>query len=195
MSRSSSPAKMMAKAKAPSRRFRTSRDGLDAGLARAASRADEMGDDLGIGLRGEDDALRATSSSFSSRKFSMMPLCTMTTSPRHVRMGVGLVRRAMRRPARMADAGRALGSGARSSFASRLPQLACGAAALELAILERGDAGRIVAAIFEPLQRIDQLRGDRRSCRECRRCRTCLKSSQIAASALYLSKFNQVCGI
>ena len=31
-----------------------------------------------------------------------------------------------------------------------------------MAVLDRGDAGRIIAAIFEPLQRIDDLRRDGR---------------------------------
>ena len=38
-----------------------------------------------------------------------------------------------------------------------IAQLAFGAAARQRAVLERGDAGRIVAAIFEPLQRVDEL--------------------------------------
>ena len=40
-------------------------------------------------------------------------------------------------------------------------QLALGAAARQRAVLERGDAGRIIAAIFEALERIDQLARDR----------------------------------
>ena len=40
-------------------------------------------------------------------------------------------------------------------------QLAFGAAAAELAAFERGDAGGVIAAIFEALQRIDDERRDR----------------------------------
>ena len=40
-------------------------------------------------------------------------------------------------------------------------ELALGAPALEPAVLERRDAGRIVAAVFEPLQRIDDRACDR----------------------------------
>ena len=40
-------------------------------------------------------------------------------------------------------------------------QLALGAAARQRAVLEGGDAGGIVAAIFEALQRVDQLPRDR----------------------------------
>ena len=36
-------------------------------------------------------------------------------------------------------------------------QLALGAAALEVAVLDGGDAGRIVAAILEPAQRVDEV--------------------------------------
>jgi hypothetical protein len=41
-------------------------------------------------------------------------------------------------------------------------QLAFGAAAGHRAMVERGDAGRVIAAIFEALQRVDQLARDRR---------------------------------
>ena len=77
-----------------------------------------------------------------------------------VRMGIRFGRRAVRRPARVADAGRA---GERLGLQPRLEidELAAGAPARQLAILERGDAGGIVAAIFEPLQRIDDERRDR----------------------------------
>ena len=42
-----------------------------------------------------------------------------------------------------------------------IAQLAFGAPARQLAAFQRRDAGGIVAAIFEPLERIDQLRRDR----------------------------------
>ncbi len=45
---------------------------------------------------------------------------------------------------------------------SRLRELALGAAALEVAVLDGGDAGRIIAAILEPAQRIDEVGCDRR---------------------------------
>ena len=40
-------------------------------------------------------------------------------------------------------------------------QLALGAAARKLAMIEGGDAGRVIAAILEALERIDQLARDR----------------------------------
>ena len=45
--------------------------------------------------------------------------------------------------------------------AFEIAQLAFGAPAREVAVLERGDAGGIVAAIFEALERIDELHRDR----------------------------------
>ena len=40
-------------------------------------------------------------------------------------------------------------------------ELALGAPSRQGAVLERGDAGGIVAAVFEALERVDQLRCDR----------------------------------
>src|SRR6185437_8987982 len=73
------------------------------------------------------------------------------------RMGVGLARHAMRRPAGMADADPALD---RLLGETRLEprELALGAAALDMAIDQRRDAGRIIAAIFEPPEPLDEQR-------------------------------------
>jgi hypothetical protein len=59
----------------------------------------------------------------------------------------------------MADAGQA---GERLALKPRLeiPQLAFSATALEVAVLDGGHARGIVAAIFQPLERIDQLTGN-----------------------------------
>ena len=75
-------------------------------------------------------------------------------------MGVALGRRAVGRPARMADAG-AAGKRLRGEPFLEVAELALGPAAGQMAVLERRDAGRIVAAIFEPLQRIDEQRRHR----------------------------------
>ena len=77
-----------------------------------------------------------------------------------VRMRVRFGRRAMRRPARMADAGGA-GERLRLQLGFEVDELAAGAAARQKPVLERRDAGRIIAAIFEPLQRVDDERRDR----------------------------------
>ena len=77
-----------------------------------------------------------------------------------VRVSVPLRRLAVGRPAGVADADLAA---ERLTFELRLevPQLALGAQPRHPAILERGDARRIIAAIFQPPQRRDNLRRDR----------------------------------
>ena len=77
-----------------------------------------------------------------------------------VRMGIDLVRPPMRRPARVPDADRAGERFEREALLEIL-QLAFGAPARQVAALQRRDAGGIVAAIFEALQRLDHFLGDR----------------------------------
>ena len=77
-----------------------------------------------------------------------------------VRMRVALGRLAVRRPAGMADADIAGQRLAREPFFQR-GELALGAAAAERAVIERGDAGGVVAAVFQALERLDQMAGDR----------------------------------
>ena len=77
-----------------------------------------------------------------------------------VRMRVVLGRPAVRRPAGVADADRARQRLARELLFQIL-ELAFGAPARQHAMLERGDAGGIVAAIFEALERVDKQRRDR----------------------------------
>ena len=74
-------------------------------------------------------------------------------------MRIALAGLAVRRPARVADADRA---GQRFAAKTRLEvyELAFGAPALDVAVDQGGDAGRIVAAIFQALQRLDQQGGD-----------------------------------
>ena len=76
-----------------------------------------------------------------------------------VRVGVALVGNAVRGPAGVADADAA---GQRVGLQQRfqIGQLALGAAALDPAIHQGGDAGRVIAAIFQPTQSLDQRRGD-----------------------------------
>ena len=78
----------------------------------------------------------------------------------HVRMGVALDRLAVRRPARVAEAGVALQRMVGEPQLEVL-ELALGAPAVEMAVLDGGDAGRIIAAIFEPPQGVDEIAGDR----------------------------------
>ena len=74
---------------------------------------------------------------------------------------MGLVRPAVRRPAGVADADRA---GQRRALEQRreVDELALGAAPLDMAVGQRRDAGRVVAAIFQPPEAVEQQRRRRR---------------------------------
>src|ERR1700733_1547322 len=75
-------------------------------------------------------------------------------------MGVGLRGLAVRRPARVANAD---GAAKRrcGQFRPQILELALGAPPLQAPVFERRHASGIVAAIFEPLQRIDNRARDR----------------------------------
>ena len=75
-----------------------------------------------------------------------------------VRVGVALRRRAVGGPARVADAGEAGERVVLKRF-GQVDQLAAGAPALDVAVDERGDAGAVIAAVFEAAQRVQQPRG------------------------------------
>ena len=75
-------------------------------------------------------------------------------------MGVGLGRLAMRRPTGVADADRAQERRG-GEFGLEVLELAPGAPAFKLAVLKRRDASRIIAAVFEALQRVDDRARDR----------------------------------
>src|SRR5581483_9476523 len=77
-----------------------------------------------------------------------------------MRMRVQFARFAVCRPARVPDAARAL---ERLAFQPRFEifQFAFGAPAAEVAVLDGCNACGIVAAIFEPLQRFDEMWSDR----------------------------------
>ena len=77
-----------------------------------------------------------------------------------VRMRVDFVGLAVRRPAGVADAGMAAERLLREALLEIL-QLAFGAAAREVAAFQRRDAGGVIAAVFEPLERLDHFLGDR----------------------------------
>src|SRR5690606_22534874 len=75
--------------------------------------------------------------------------------PGRVRMRVGGGRRAMRRPARVRDAGEAR-QRLVAQLAPQIGELALGAAPLDRTAVDRRDARRIISAIFEPLERVEQ---------------------------------------
>ncbi len=74
----------------------------------------------------------------------------------HVRVGVALDRLAVRGPARVAEAGAPL-QGMVGEPQLQVLELALGAPAIEMAVLDGGDTCRVIAAIFEPPQRVDEI--------------------------------------
>ena len=75
-------------------------------------------------------------------------------------MSIALSRPAMRRPAGVANTDIAAERLLHQPVGQRL-QFAFGAAARHHAVIERGDARGVIAAIFEAPQRIDQMPGNR----------------------------------
>ena len=78
----------------------------------------------------------------------------------HVRVGVRLRRRAVRCPARMAEADIAVKIATVMRFGQQILDLAAGLGKLDRAAVEHGDAGRVITAVFELLQPFEK---DRRS--------------------------------
>jgi hypothetical protein len=119
----------------------------------------QMGHDLGIGLGFER---RAIARQFLAQLLEILDNAVM--DQRHamgrVRMGVDLVRHAVGRPSCMANAHRA-GQRLFGQPLFQVDQLALGAAAVQQPAVQRRDAGRIVTAIFQPLQPVEQ-KGRRR---------------------------------
>ena len=135
--------------------------GLDRRQALLQLARDEMGDDLGVGLRRE---LVAVGDQRGAQLGEVLDDAVVDDGDvaGEMRMRVGLVGNAVGGPAGVADADRAferLGG----QPALQIDELALGAAAAEPAVVDGGDAGGIVAAIFEPLQRIDDQRRNGRA--------------------------------
>ncbi len=120
---------------------------------------DQVRDDLGVGLRHEDMA-----AGLQIRAQLAEVLDDAIVHHRHfgrrMRMRVDFGRPPMRRPARVADPARA-GQRVGAQHGFQVPELALGAPTRQPPVLERRDAGRVVAAIFEPLQRLDEQVRDR----------------------------------
>ncbi len=159
--RFSSPANRKASANAP--RSRGS-DRLTASTGRGAALhffGDQMRDHLGVGFGREFGALCLQ---LAPQLGEILDDAVMHDGELvgRVRMRVVLGRPAVRRPAGMADAD---GAGQRLAREPDLEvfQLAFGAAAGQHAVFERRHAGGIVAAVFEALERLDELRRSRLS--------------------------------
>ena len=120
---------------------------------------DEVGDDLGVGLALKLEALLLEL--FAQLAEILDDAVVHDGHPvAGMRMGIGLVRLAVGCPAGMADAG---GAGERVLLepALQVLELALGAPPGQVPRFQRGNAGRVIAAIFQPLERVDQLTGDR----------------------------------
>ena len=76
----------------------------------------------------------------------------------HVRVGIRLRRRAVRCPARMAEADIAVKVATVMRFGQQILDLAAGLGKLDRAAVEHGDAGRVIAAVFELLQPFEKNR-------------------------------------
>ena len=120
---------------------------------------DEMGDHFGVGVAGEHRAVR---DQLVLQLAEILDDAVMhdRNEVGRMRVGIGFGRLAVRGPAGMADAGRAV---QRRSLQQlfEIAQLAFGATPAELPVLDGGDARGIIAAIFEAFQRVDELLGDR----------------------------------
>src|SRR6516225_6694885 len=118
-----------------------------------------MRDDLGVGFACEREALRLQ---FAAQ--FMKVLDDAVVHDRHpvagVRMGVALAWSPVGGPAGVADPG---GAGERRTREPLLEvlKLALRAQSRQATLLERRDSGGIVAPVFQPLQRVDELIGDR----------------------------------
>ena len=120
---------------------------------------DHEGGDLGIRLGRERMALRGK---LLAQRLEVLDDAVVDDREpaRGVRMGVGLGRLAMRRPTGVADADRAQERRG-GEFGLEVLKLALGAPAFKLSVLKRRDASRIIAAVFEALQRLDDRTCDR----------------------------------
>ena len=139
-------------------------DGLLHGLEQVAAPGqvimNAVRDDLGIGVRGE---LVAGALELGPELLVVLDDAVVDDRDavaRDVRMGVLLVRHAVRRPARVGDA-EVTGSRVRRQGVRELRYLADGAQARDLgAAVQDGDAGRVIPAVFEAPQALDQDRDD-----------------------------------
>ena len=121
---------------------------------------DQMGHDFRVCLRGEGVAVLLQ---LVAQLGEILDDAVMDDGDAvgEMRMRVGLVGHAMRRPARVADADQPAERLA-AELALQVDELAFGAPARQFAMLDGRDAGRVVAAVFEPLQRLDEQRRHRR---------------------------------
>ena len=134
-------------------------DGAHRVVAGLQLAGDEMSDHLSVSVAGEGGAV-AHQLFFQLTEILDDAVMHHRHQLGHMRVGIGFDRLAMGGPAGMADAGVAHQRLALEAV-FEITQLAFGAPPRQVAVLDSGDARGIVAAIFEALQRVDQLFGDR----------------------------------
>ncbi len=118
---------------------------------------EQMGDDLGIGVGRKDVALRLQFGLEHGVVFDDAVVDQADLAGR-MRVGVGHIGRAVGGPAGVADADDALDRlGHDGGF--EVADLAGGAAAVGAGSALHGDAGRVIAAVFETAQGFQQARG------------------------------------
>ena len=114
---------------------------------------DEMADDFGIGLTFE---CAPFGDQFVAEQLEILDDAVVDQRDRadDVRVGVADGRGAVGRPARVGDTGRAVERMGRQ-LAREIVELALGPPPDQLAALDGADAGRVIAAIFEPLEPVE----------------------------------------
>ena len=133
-------------------------DGVARGAARLELAVDQVGDDLGVGLALEGAAL---GEQLVAQRLEVLD--DAVVDDRHVAddVGVGVIlgRPAVRRPASVGDAGRAR-QRVVGEPRGEVGELARCAPTIDDPVVDGGDAGAVVAAVFEPLQPVEQPLGD-----------------------------------
>ena len=134
-------------------------DRVDRRAALIHLHGNQVGHDLGVGLGAELCAL-----AFQLLTQLAKVLDDAVVNHRHpvggVGVGIGLVRPPMGGPAGVADAGGTLERLALQP-GLQVPELAFGALARQRACFQRRHAGRVIAAVLEPFERVDELTGHR----------------------------------
>ena len=121
---------------------------------------DEVGDHLGVGLGREHDA-RVFQLRFQLAEILDDAVMDEREAIGRVRVGIGLGGRAMGRPAGVTDAGPA-GERLPVELFLEIAEFPLGPPPRQPAAFERRDAGRIVTAVLQPLQRLENERRHRR---------------------------------
>ncbi|MNE37016.1 hypothetical protein D3C80_1308540 [compost metagenome] len=133
-------------------------EGVQRGQARRQLVVQQMGHDLGVGLALEDAAL-GLQLGLQLGEVLDDAVVDQADAAGLVRVGVGGRGGAVGGPAGVADAdGPGQGFGGQDGL--QFADLALGAAALDAAVDDGGDAGGIIAAVFQPLQAVDQTGND-----------------------------------